>query len=106
MSGLVTISVVGAKATDHRAPVRVCHGDLHGKAGGNHAEKRNNEGLDIAEAEVLHPEDEEHVERGQNDADLERNVKQEIEADRRSDHFGKVRRADRNSASTQSGHEM
>ena len=52
------------------------------------------EGLDPAEAELLQPQDQEHVERGEDDADLERNAEQQIEADRRADHLGEVGGAD------------
>ena len=48
----------------------------------------------IAEAELLHPQDQKHVERGQDHADLERNAEQEIEPDRRADHLGEIGGAD------------
>ena len=82
------------EAADHVAPIRIGHGDLNAEADGDDAEQRDDEGLDPAEAELLHPQDEEHVERGEDDADLERNAEQQIEADRRADHLGEVGGAD------------
>ena len=63
MSGLVTISVVGAKPRDHAAPVRVGHGDLDAEANGDDAQQRDDESLDPAEPEILQVEDQEDVER-------------------------------------------
>ena len=59
------------------------------------AEQCDDQRLDPTEAEVLQPEDEEHVERGDQHADLERNSEQKVEADRGADDLGEVGRADR-----------
>ena len=83
------------EAADHRAPFRIGHRDLDRKAQRDDAEQRDDEGLDPAEAEVLHPQDEEHVERGDQHADLERNAEQQIEPDRGADHLGEIGGADR-----------
>ena len=58
------------------------------------SKRRDDEGLDPAEAEVLQIEDEEHVERGDEHAELERNAEQQIEPDRGADHLGEVGGAD------------
>ena len=78
------------EAADQRAPFRVGQRDLHGKAGGDDAEQRDDQRLELAEAEPLQVEDQEHVERGQQHADLEGNAEQQIEADGRADHLGDV----------------
>ena len=83
------------KAADHRAPVRIRHRDLHREAHRDDAEQRDDERFDPAEAEILQPQNEEHVERGDQHADLERNAEQQIEPDRGADHLGKVGGADR-----------
>jgi len=82
------MSVVGA-------PIRIGHRNLDAEADRNDAEQRHDEGLDPAEAEVLHPQDQEHVEGRDQDAELERNAEQEVEPDRRADDLGKIGRADR-----------
>ena len=82
------------EAQDHLTPIGVGHGDLDAEADGDDAEHGDNEGFDIAEAEPLHPQDEKHVERGEDDADLEWDAEQEIEPDRRADHLGEVGGAD------------
>ena len=82
------------EAADDVAPDWIGHGDLNAEADGDDPEHDDDEGLDPAEAELLHPQDEEHVERGEDDADLERNAEQKIEADRRADHLGQVGGAD------------
>ena len=83
------------KAADHLAPVGVGHRDLHEEARRDNAHHGDDEGFDPAEALGLQPQDQEHIERGDEDADLERNAEDQIEADRRADHLGEVRRADR-----------
>jgi hypothetical protein len=64
----------------------------------DHAEQRHDQRLDPAEADVLQPEDQEHVERGDDHAELERNAEQQIEPDRGPDHLGQIGRADRDLA--------
>jgi hypothetical protein len=64
------------------------------KADGDDHQQRDHESFDIAEAELLHPQDKKDVGRGEQDADLERNAEQEIEPDRRADHFGEIGGAD------------
>ena len=54
------------------------------------AEERHDEGLYPAEAEVLHPQHQKDIERGDDDADLERDAEQEIEADGGAHHLGDV----------------
>ena len=44
-----------------------------------------------AEAQPLQIEDQEHVERGEEHADLERNAEEQVEADGRADDLGEVR---------------
>ena len=83
------------EAADHRAPIRIGHRDLDREADRDDAEQRHDEGLDPAEAEVLHPQDQEHVERGDQHAELERNAEQEVEPDRGADHLGQIGGADR-----------
>ena len=83
------------EAADHLVPFRIGHRDLNAERNGDDAEHDDDEGLDIAEAELLHPQDQKHVERGEDHADLERNSEQQIEPDRGADHFGQVGGADR-----------
>ena len=52
------------------------------------------ERLDPAEAFVLQPEDQEHIERRDDDADFQRNSEQQVEADGGADHFGQIGGAD------------
>ena len=82
------------EAADHLAPIGIGHGDLNAEADGDDQEQRHHERLDITEAELLHPQDQKHVERGEQHADLERNAEQEIEPDRRADHLGQIGGAD------------
>ena len=83
------------EAADHRAPFGIGHRDLDAEADRDDAQQRDDESLDPAEAEILHPQDQEHVERSDQHADFERNAEQQIEPDRRADHLGKVGGADR-----------
>ncbi len=78
------------KAADHLAPIRVGHGDLNAETHGDDAQQRNDEGFHPAKAELLQVQDQEHVERSDHDADFERNAEDQIEADRRADHFRDV----------------
>ena len=97
------MSVVGAKPRISGTPFRVGKRDLHGKAGGDDAEQRDDEGFEVAEAKALQIEDEENVERGQQHADLERNAEKQIEADGRADDFGDVGGDDGDLGSSHSG---
>ena len=78
------------EAADQRPPFRIGERDLHGKAGGDDTQQRDDQRLQVAEAQTLQVEDEEHVERGQQHADLEGNVEQQVEPDGRADHLGDV----------------
>ena len=82
------------EAADHLAPIGIGHGDLDAEADGDDQQHGDDEGLDPAEAERLHPQNQKHVERGQQHADLERNAEQEIEPDGRADHLGEIGGAD------------
>ncbi len=71
----MTISRGRREAADHARPSRdrpcaIWTREAHR----DDAEQRDDEGLDPAEAELLQIEDQEHVERGDDDADLERNA--------------------------------
>ena len=96
MSGLVMISVVGAKpritAPHSGSAMAICTAKQTAITPSSVTTK----GFHVAETEILHPQHEEDVECGQHDADLERNVKEQIEPDGRADHLGKIRRANRN----------
>ena len=83
------------KAADDGTPLRIGKGNLDGEAHRDDAEHRDDEGFEIAEAKALQQQHDENVERGQQHADLERNAKKQIEADRRTDDFGDVGRDDR-----------
>ena len=50
----MTISVVGAKPRITCAPIGIGQRDLDAEADGDDAEQRDDEGLDPAEAELLH----------------------------------------------------
>ena len=78
------------EAADHRPPFRVGQRDLDGEAGGDDAEQRDDQRLEIAKAQPLQIKDQEHVERGEHDADFERDAEQQVEADGRADHLGNV----------------
>ena len=82
------------EAEDDLAPVGIGQRHLHTEAHGDNQQGRYHEGFDPAEANVLQIKDEEHVERRDEHADLERNAEQQVEADRRADHFGEVGGAD------------
>ena len=79
------------EAADHLAPVRVGQRDLDEEAQENHAQQRDDEGLDPAEAEALQPQDQEHVECRDQHADFQRNAEQQIEADGSAHNLGDVR---------------
>ena len=83
------------ESPEHGAPVRIGQRDLDRKAGGDHAEHRDHESLDPAEAERLQRQDQEHIRGGDDHADLERNMKQQVEPDRGADHLGQISRGDR-----------
>jgi hypothetical protein len=85
----------GRKARDHRAPVGVGHRDLHEETGRDYRQKCDDEGLDPPKSLVLQPEDQEHVGRGDEDADLERDAEQKVQADGRADHLREVGGDDR-----------
>jgi hypothetical protein len=70
--------------------------NLDGEADRDDPQQRDDKRLDPTKAEILHPQDQEHVERGDQNADLERNAKQQVEADGSANHFREVGRADRN----------
>ena len=95
MSGLRTISMVGAKPRITAPQSGSASAIWIAKQTAITPSSVTIEGLDPAEAEALHPQDQEHVERGDDHADLERNAEQQIEPDRRADHLGEVGRADR-----------
>ena len=57
------------ETADHRAPIRIGERDLDRKAGRDHAQHRHDERLDPAKAEGLQRQDQEHVRRGEDDAD-------------------------------------
>ena len=83
------------KAPQHPAPIGIGQYDLDQEADRDHPDQRDDERLDPAEALGLQPQDQEHVERGDDDADLERNAEDQIEPDSGADHLGKVGRHDR-----------
>ena len=95
MSGLRDDLGRRRKAANDAAPVRVRHRDLDREADRDDAQQRDDERLDPAKAEVLHPQHQEHIERREQHADLERNAEQQIEPDRRADDLGQVGGADR-----------
>ena len=64
--------------------------DLQRKAERDHADQRDHQRLDVAEAAVLQEEDDEHVGRGQAHADQQRNVEQQLQGDRGPDHLRQV----------------
>src|SRR5262245_16277955 len=76
------------EAADHLAPSGIGHGNLNAEAYGDDPEHGDDEGLDPAEAEALHPQNQKHVERGEDHADLEWNTEQKIKAYCRADHLG------------------
>jgi len=78
------------EAPDDRAPIRIGHRDLDRKTRRDHTEHRDDKSFDPAKAERLQRENEKHVGRGDDHPDLERNVKQEIEADGGADDFGQI----------------
>ena len=82
------------EAFDHRAPIGIGERDLHRKAGRDYPEHRDHKGFDPTEAERLQRQDQEHIGRRDDNADLEGNVEQEVEPDRGADHLGKVGRGD------------
>ena len=82
------------EAANHLPPIGIGHGDLHDEADGDDAEQRDDEGLDPTEALVLQIKDQEHVGGGDDDADLQRNPEQQVEADRRPDDLRQIGGAD------------
>ena len=90
MAGFLTISTVGAKPRITWPQSGSAMAIWTPKQSAMTPSSDDHEGLDIAEAEPLHGKDDEHVERGQDNADLERNAEQKIEADRRADHLGEI----------------
>ena len=74
--------------------VRIGESNLNGKAGGDDAEQDHHKRLDPAEPQMLHSEDEKHIECRDDHADFQRNVEEKIETDGGADHFGEVGRAD------------
>ena len=78
------------KPAQHRAPIGIGHCDLHRKADRDHPQHGHDKCFDPAKAEGLQRQDQEHVGRCDDHPDLERNVKQQIEADSGADHFGQV----------------
>src|SRR5262245_12146954 len=78
------------KATDQRSQLGVGQRDLDGKAGRDDAEQGDDEGFEETKAELLQVKNEKDVEGGEEHANLNGNVKQQIEADGRADHFGDV----------------
>ncbi len=78
------------EAENDAPPIGIGERNLDDETGEDHRQERDDEGLDPAEAQLLEPEDEEDVEGGDDDAELEWHPEQEIEADRRSHHLGDV----------------
>ena len=66
------------ETADHRAPFRIGHRDLDAETDGDHGKHCDDKRFDPAETEILHPQDQKHVERCNDDADFERNAEQEI----------------------------
>ena len=85
----------GREAADHLPPLRIGQRDLHEETGEDHPQQRDDEGLDVAEAEALQPEDQEHVERGDQHAQFQRDAEEQVEADRRPHHLGDIGGDDR-----------
>lgn len=76
------------KACDDFAPDRVGLSDEHDETGGDQRHQGNDQRLDPAEPLVLQPQDQEHVSGCDEDADLEWDAEEEVEADGSADHLG------------------
>ena len=94
MSGLVTISVVGAKPRITAPQSGSASAIWMPKQTAMTPSSVTMKASTQRKPSVLQPQDQEHVERGDDHADLERNAEQQIEADRGADHLGEVGGAD------------
>ena len=63
---------------------------LNGEAGGDNTEEGHHKRFHPAKSEALHPKNDEHVERRDDDPDLQGYLEEQIETDRSPDDFGKV----------------
>ncbi len=64
--------------------------NLDAETAGHHGDQREHEGLDGADAEALEPEQQQGIGGGEQDADQQRNVEQQVEPDGRAQDFGQV----------------
>ena len=83
------------KAPDHTAPIRRGQGDLHGETGGDDGEQGDNKGFKPAKALVLQPQYHKNIQRGDQNANLQRDAEQQVQPDGGADHLGDVGRDDR-----------
>ncbi len=86
------------EAGEYGAGIGFGNQDLEQEAAGDGGDQHDDERLEQPKALVLHVEDDEHVERRDRDPPRERNAEQEVQGDRRADHFGEVARGDRDLA--------
>ncbi len=78
------------QAVEQRAGRRVRPEDLDSEAGRHDRDQRKDEGLDGANAEALEPEQQQRIGGGEDDADEQRNVEEQVERDGRAQHFSQV----------------
>ena len=74
----------------HANRIRPRQRQFHGEACRDRHDQRDDQRLDVAKPLVLQEEHDEDVERRQRDAPDERETKQQVQRDRRADHFGQI----------------
>jgi len=89
---------VGKKNVGGLKPERTREKDLVGEAGGDGEDERDDEGFQHAKAAALEQEDDKNVEGGENNAEKERNVKQELERNGGTEDLGEIAGCDGNLA--------
>ena len=90
ISGLRRISVVGAKPRITPPQSGSAMAIWMPKRQRDDAQQRDDERLEPAEALLLQPQDQEHVQRGDQYAQFQRNAEQQVQADGGADHLGDV----------------
>ena len=78
------------EARQHFAERRPGPQDLDAEADRHDGDQREHEGLDRPDAEVLEPQEQQGIGRGEQNSDQQRNVEQQVESDGGAKHFRQV----------------
>ena len=78
------------ETVQNSGPVGVGHRNLQAKADGDDRQKRHDEAFQLPKTPALQVEDQEHIKRGDQHTQLQRDAEQQVQADGGADHLGDV----------------